>query len=63
VERYWWNLFEAVGNRDLHAMAALSESLLTQTGEPPERREFLLAVALLIQRAGENSKGTRDPWK
>ena len=44
-------------------MAALSESLLTQTGEPPERREFLLAVALLIQRAGENSKGTRDPWK
>ena len=63
VERDWRNRFEAVGNRDLHAMAALAASLLAQLDEIPEGREFLAAGALRSQRARENSQGPQAPWQ
>ena len=57
VERYWWHLFEALGDRNATAMAAGATRLLDQTDEPSERRDFLVAVALLGRLAGG---GTRD---
>lgn len=63
LERAWWNLFAAIGNRDPQAMAALAANLLAQTDEPPERRAFLLAVVLLSERTRVNPQGPRDTGK
>ena len=50
-ERSWWDLFEAIGNRDPREMMRLADSLLTDSAEPLARRRFLFATVRVAELA------------